>query len=270
MSTTPAPRWAATLHRLAWHLVDGREVGGRAGGPVAEHESGLMQLNVAINLHKAATGALVVGLMLACDVFTAPAWTYLAMHGSYGLVWVLKDVTAGGRRWRQPVGTGGLLATWAFLTLYWVAPVTLVLGSAGVLALGGWAPAGMPWRAAAVGLYAVGLFLMIGADVQKNTALGRGGSGSGGKGEVAGSPGGGLVTTGFFARVRHPNYLGEMMIYGSFALVVSHWLPWMILAGIWGLFFLPNMLAIEASLSRYPGYEAWRERTGFLAPKLRG
>lgn len=99
-----------------------------------------------------------------------------------------------------------------------------------------------------------GLVLMIGADAQKNATLRE-------------RPD--LITTGFFARTRHPNYLGEMLIYGSFALVVNHWLPWLILAAVWGLFFLPNMLAIEASLSRYPEYESWRRRTGFLLPRIR-
>ena len=35
----------------------------------------------------------------------------------------------------------------------------------------------------------------------------------------------GLITDGVHRYVRHPNYLGEMMIYGSFALMVWHWLP---------------------------------------------
>ena len=61
-----------------------------------------------------------------------------------------------------------------------------------------------------------------------------------------------------------------MMIYGAFAAVVGHWLPWAILAGVWLLVFLPNMLAIEASLARYPAFEAWKRRTGFLLPKLGG
>jgi steroid 5-alpha reductase family enzyme len=30
----------------------------------------------------------------------------------------------------------------------------------------------------------------------------------------------GLITHGMFRYIRHPNYLGEMMIYGSFALMV--------------------------------------------------
>ena len=253
------PGWAAALHRLAWRAVGGEEgVQGR----------GTTRLNVVINVHKAATGAFVLGLMLLLDVFTAAAWTYVALHGSYGVAWVIKDVTVGDRKWRRRVGPGGVLGTWAFLSLYWVAPVLLILGTAGVLDLGGWAPAGVPGLAVATALYAIGLVLMIGADVQKNTALGRHESGTAAEALETPSPGPGLVTGGFFARTRHPNYLGEMMIYGSFALVVGHWLPWAILAAVWALFFLPNMLAIEARLSRYPAYGEWRERTGFLLPRL--
>ena len=40
----------------------------------------------------------------------------------------------------------------------------------------------------------------------------------------------GLITTGWFSRVRHPNYLGEMMLYASFAVVAGHVLPWLVLA----------------------------------------
>jgi Protein of unknown function (DUF1295) len=42
----------------------------------------------------------------------------------------------------------------------------------------------------------------------------------------------GLITDGMFRHVRHPNYLGEMMVYGSFALMVWHWLPFVVLAGL--------------------------------------
>ena len=50
----------------------------------------------------------------------------------------------------------------------------------------------------------------------------------------------GLITDGMFRHVRHPNYLGEMMIYGSFALMVGHWLPWLVLAGVWFGVFAPT------------------------------
>lgn len=266
MPRTP-PKWAAVLHGIANRIIGTETAGGRTGETGAP--TGWAPLNVVIDLHKAATGLFVLILMQAYDVFTAPAWVYLALHGSYGIAWVVKDVAVGDRKWRHRVGLLGVLGTWAFLTLYWVAPWLLVLGTAGNLQLGGWTP-GTEWSppgtgvlAVAVVAYVVGLVLMIGADAQKNATLAaRRDPGGGGS-----SPG--LITTGFFAWSRHPNYLGEMMIYGAFALVVGHWLPWVILAAVWLLFFLPNMLAIEASLSRYPGYEAWRDRTGFLLPRLR-
>ncbi|MFO7894919.1 MAG: DUF1295 domain-containing protein [Longimicrobiales bacterium] len=272
------PAWADFLHRAAARVIGGE---GRSGDPGADAPTGRVPLNVAIDVHKAATGVFVLVLMQAYDVFTPTAWTYLALHGSYGIAWVLKDVAVGDRKWRRRVGPLGVLGTWAFLTLYWVAPVILILGTAGNLELAGWrpgaewSPPGAGWLAAAVVAYVTGLVLMIGADAQKNAILAARSSGSGdeGRGGVRGgppasSPGSGLITTGFYARTRHPNYLGEMLIYGSFALVVGHWLPWLILAAVWTLFFVPNMLAIDASLSRYTGYEAWRERTGFLLPKL--
>jgi hypothetical protein len=43
----------------------------------------------------------------------------------------------------------------------------------------------------------------------------------------------GLITDGMHRYVRHPNYLGEMMIYGSFAMMVWHWLPVVVLAWVW-------------------------------------
>jgi steroid 5-alpha reductase family enzyme len=46
----------------------------------------------------------------------------------------------------------------------------------------------------------------------------------------------GLTTDGIFRYIRYPNYLGEM-IYGSFALMVWHWLPFVVLIWVWGGLF---------------------------------
>lgn len=246
-----APGWAQVLNRWAGRIIgDPPEPGNR------EAPEGRVALNVAIDLHKGATGLFVLGLMTAYDIFTPSAQVYLALHGSYGIAWLVKDVTVGDRKWRRRVGPLRVLGAWTFLTLYWVAPFLLIGGQARSLELGPWGPAGPAGLSVAVVLYVVGLVLMIGADAQKNTRLAAQGDE-------------GLIVTGFFARIRHPNYLGEMMIYGSFAVVVNHWVPWVILAAIWVLFFLPNMLAIESSLSRYPGFEEWKGRTGFLLPRIR-
>ncbi|EPY32965.1 hypothetical protein STCU_01055 [Strigomonas culicis] len=76
----------------------------------------------------------------------------------------------------------------------------------------------------------------------------------------------GLITDGFFARVRHPNYLGEMMLYGAFAYVSNDTGSWAILGLIWSGVFLPYMLRKEARMSRHAGWAAYRARTGMLIP----
>lgn len=237
------PRWAHALNRVSWTAI-----------PDAEDGRGF-RLNRVIDLHKGLTGPLVLALMIGFDVFTPAAWIYLALHGSYGVAWVVKDRTFPDRQWQRTVRGSGAVATWGFLTLYWVAPALLVLGTAGVIDTGSWEPVGAAGLAGAVALYALGLVLMVGADAQKNITLRE-------RAEA------GLITSGFYARTRHPNYLGEMMIYGAFALVVGHWLPAVILAGVWLFFFVPNMLAIDASLARYPEFAAWKARTGLVLPTL--
>ena len=66
--------------------------------------------------------------------------------------------------------------------------------------------------------------------------------------------------------MRHPNYLGEMVLYGSFAVVAGHWIPWLVPAWVWLALFVPNMLGKEASMSRYPEWAAYKARTGMLLP----
>src|SRR6185503_10227276 len=109
------------------------------------------------------------------------------------------------------------------------------------------------WLALCIGLCIAGIALMVGSDAQKyfTLRLKRG-----------------LITDGFFAIVRHPNYLGEMMIYGSSALMVWRPLPVVVLGLVWTLVFLVNILLIEASLSRYPEWPAYRDDTWRLLPGI--
>jgi steroid 5-alpha reductase family enzyme len=102
-------------------------------------------------------------------------------------------------------------------------------------------------------LYIVGIFLHYVGDAQKYYTL---------------RYHTGLIEEGLFSKTRNPNYLGEIMIYVSLAILSWHWLPFLILGGwIFG-FFLKNMRAKDRSLARYPGFEHYRESTGLLFPKL--
>lgn len=232
----PASPLARAAYRTITHLS--RDL---LGGPRPWRQSWV------IDVHKGATGPLVALLMLAYGNTTTAAWVYLALHGSYGLAWVLKDRTFPDRTWQQRITFGGAGITFLGLSLYWLLPFFLVSGTVGT-------PPSPAVIAAAITAYAVGLVLMLGADAQKHFTL---------------RLRNGLIQDGFFRYVRRPNYLGEMLIYSSFALMVNHWLAWVVLGAVWLVLFLPRMLAIEASLSRFPEWPAYRARAGFLLPRFR-
>jgi protein-S-isoprenylcysteine O-methyltransferase Ste14 len=209
------------------------------GGPKA------IKLAWSVNLQKGGTLPFVLALMFAFDNFTATAWTYAALHGSYGLLWLLKDAVFPDPSWEKKVTVGSALNSWLLvLGLYWLAPVLLITSRH---------EASPRTLAICTIVYAIGVVLMMGSDAQKHFVL---------KAKK------GLITDGFFARVRHPNYLGEMMLYGSFAALSGHWIPWAVLAWVWTGLFLPNMLRKERSMSRYPEWAAYKARSGFLLPNL--
>lgn len=199
----------------------------------------------AINLQKGGTLFFVFALMAIHDVWTPTAWTYLGLHGSYGLIWLLKEAIFPDPGWQKKITVGGALNAWLFvLGPYWIAPWLIVTQRIEQ------PPAVL---GATIVLYALGMMLMMGADAQKFFVL---------------RARRGLIVDGFFARTRNPNYLGEMMIYASFAVVAGHWLPWLVLALVCLGVFLPNMLRKDARMARYPEWAAYQARTGLLLPRF--
>jgi protein-S-isoprenylcysteine O-methyltransferase Ste14 len=203
-----------------------------------------------INFQKAGTLPFLLVLMFIYQNFDDRAWIYLALHGGYGIIWLIKDLSFPDPAWQGRVTLGGaLMAFLGVLGWYWVF---------GWLVVSGVASAEYPfpdaaWFALCTLLCLIGIAIMIAADAQKYFTL-----------QVEK----GLITTGMFRHIRHPNYLGEMLIYGSFALLVWHWLPAVVLAFVWGGVFAVNMRAKEESMSRYPEWAAYRARTGWLWPRI--
>ena len=234
---TPLQHLAVRLNRVVQYLS--RDA---FGGPR------VITLAWVINVQKAGTLPFIAALMWWYGNTSAAAWVYLGLHGGYGLSWLVKDLLVPDRGWQQRVTFGGALLSFLLvLAPYWVLPWLLISP-----VLGPDHPQPTPaLMAACIVLFTIGLTLMIGADAQKNATL-------------AARPG--LITTGFYARMRHPNYLGEMLIYGSFALMVRHWIPWVILGAIWTFVFMTNIAAQEVSLSRHPGWAVYKARTGLLLP----
>jgi len=186
--------------------------------------------------------------MLAYGASSPAAWIYLALHGTYGLVWLLKDMAFPDPSWQQRITiAGGLNAFLFVLGPYWLMGWLLISG----VSRPAYPLPPSAWFALCISLCMFGSALMIAADAQKYFTL-----------RVRR----GLITDGVHRYIRHPNYLGEMMIYGSLALLVWHWLPVLILAAVWLGVFAVNMVYKEASLSRYPEWAAYRRRSWWLVP----
>ena len=203
-----------------------------------------MQLRHVINLHKGLTPLVIVALMVGYGNATLGPWVYLALHGTYGLLWLVKDTLFPDRQWQQPVTWPVALFGFTALALYWIAPFQLV--KSGLVP-----PA--PLVALAIACNIFGVFLHFASDAQKHFTL---------------AQRKGLITDGFFGRSRNPNYLGELLIYLSLAILAMHLVPYLVLAGFGLAVFLPNMRRKDISLSRYPEFEDYRRRTGLLLPKL--
>lgn len=232
------PNWAKVINALNTYLTEDF-----LGGPK------VCKIAWAINLHKFLTVFVIASLMLWFNNYSTAAWVYLALHGTYGFCWLLKHIAFRDPSWETKSTVGGGAVVFLLLVTYWVAPYLLISN-----VLGPTRPATPDWLLAlCISLHTFGVVIMMGADGQKYYTL---------------KYRSGLITEGFFKYVRHPNYLGEMMVYVAYALLVQHWLPWVILAYWWTMIFLVNMLKIEASISRYPEWEAYKARSGMFLPKL--
>jgi steroid 5-alpha reductase family enzyme len=203
-----------------------------------------MKIKRFINLHKGATFLFVLGLMIAYQNFTFGPWIYLSLHGTYGILWLLKDRIYPDKQWEQEVSWSTGVLGFGVISLYWVAPFILISSRL--------EPA-LPLIAAAVAICIVGIFLHYSSDAQKHYTL---------------KYKSGLITEGFFARCRNTNYLGEILIYLAFAMIASSWIPFVILGGFTAGIFIPNMLKKDKSLERYPDFESYKARSGLLLPKL--
>lgn len=202
-----------------------------------------MKLKHPVNLHKGMTALVVTGMMLYYQNFSTGAWVYLALHGSYGFMWLLKGQLFPDKQWEQPCSLPYGLFVFSVLALYWIAPFMLI-------SQGGEPP--NHFVALAISMNLVGFVLHFGSDAQKYFTLKH-------------RPG--LITEGFFARTRNPNYLGELMIYLGFAILSMHWLGY---SGITAFFvgaFIPNMRNKEKSLSRYPDFAEYKKKTGLIFPR---
>jgi steroid 5-alpha reductase family enzyme len=203
-----------------------------------------MKIKHAIDSSKGLTAFFIVGLMWFYQNFTLGAWVYLALHGTYCAIWLLKSQIFPDKQWEEEIALPMGIFTFMVVNLYWVAPFILI--SSGTVPP-------LPLVAAAISLNILGVFFHFTSDAQKYYTL---------------KYHKGLIEEGFFARCRNTNYLGEILIYTALAMLAQHWIPVVILGTFISAVFIPNMLKKDVSLSRYSEFADYKNRSGLLFPKL--
>lgn len=200
-----------------------------------------------IDSHKGVTGLAVLLLIAWYGAWENPvAWLYLAMHGGYGLFWILKSRYFGDSQWEKPASLARGATIWFGLSLYWIGPWLITSGRAE-------APSNV-WLFVCVASYALGLFFHFVADMQKFMWMQL-------------KPGH-LLKDGLWSLSRNPNYFGELLIYFGFSALACHPGPLCVLAAFVLIIWLPNMWKKDSSLSRYPEFAAYAGQTKMFIPFL--
>ena len=203
-----------------------------------------MKIATAINTHKILVTPSVLAMMWFFDNWSTEAFVYLALHGTYSVLWLIKYFIYPDRSFEERVPVGiGIAFVFLPLEAYLLAPYLLISRHV----------KHPPWALAAVlSVYIIGVFMHYVSDAQKYFTL---------------RERRGLITGGFYARIRNPNYLGEALIYVAYAALSAHWLPFLVLGG-WLTSFFVRMRKKDRSLSRYDEFADYRRRSGLILPRL--
>jgi protein-S-isoprenylcysteine O-methyltransferase Ste14 len=205
-----------------------------------------MKLRVYIDSNKGITFLVLLGLIAYYRQWDNPtAMIYLALHGTYGLLWVMKSRIFPDKRWDEKVPLWFGLAAWFGLALYWF-PGWLIVSR----------PVSSPaWLLAlCISIYTLGVFFHFTSDMQKHVSL-----------ETRPKT---LITDRLFRLSRNINYFGELLLYAAMAGLAMSWLAFIPLAAFVLFYWIPGMIRKERSLARYPGFNEYREHVRFLIPFL--
>ncbi len=205
-----------------------------------------------IDIHKGLNSLFILFLMYYFDSWNnLIAWIYLALHGTYGYLWILKSKIFPDKQWENKTSIGYGLVIWAGLSLYWISPYIIITGNHMI-------PFNIPLYPVyiffCISLFIFGVFLHFTSDMQKYITLKL-------------NPGN-LIQDGMFQKVRNANYLGELLIYLGFTLLAIDWAPIIALLLFIAIIWIPNMIKKDKSLSRYSEFENYKKKSYKFIPYI--
>jgi len=203
----------------------------------------ILKLKHVINFQKGGTFFYVLSLMYHFKNFNKTAYLYLSLHGTYGLIWLLKDLVIPDKGWERKSTILSSIASFLLvLGPYWVSPYLIIKNKINI----------SNFRTAiCIFIHTLGCVIMMSSDTQKYYQLENGKK---------------LINDGWFKRSRNINYLSEMMIYLSYAMLGNSKIPYYILGYIWTVLFIPNMLSKDKSILNKKGGKEYIKNSNLLFP----
>ena len=207
-----------------------------------------------IDSHKGLTP---IFILLLINYFNAwnniEAVLYLALHGTYGALWVTKSFIYPDKQWEQKTPLWYGLVIWTILSIYWISPYIIVSGNH-FIEINTSFMNDTIYLGFLFVIYIIGIFLHFTSDMQKYIYLKH-------------NPGN-LITEGMFKSSRNPNYLGELLIYLGFTLIAKDFLPIIGLLTIIVFVWIPNMIRKDKSLSRYENFKDYKKKSKAFFPYI--
>ncbi len=235
-AATQAPAWIAFIYRCnCYFMFD------LFGGPRIFTAKTILNIHCSLQIF-------VMSFWMWHYAPTSPAaWVLFGMAAANDVLWLIKNTFFPDASWEHKATLPSNVFFVFYLFSTWVMAWLLISGfSNPTYPL----PENL-WVASCVAIYAIGIVIKVASDAQKNLLL-------------KAKPG--LITDGMYRLVRHPNYLGQTLIYLGLILMAWHWISTLIFVAIFFSVFLVNMIMKEASMSRYPQWAAYRKKSWWLIP----
>ena len=203
-----------------------------------------------IDINKFLTFIVVLGMMnYFCTWMNLTSWIYLSLHGTYGIMWVIKSNIFPDKSWEKKTNIWYGMYLFFGMFLYWISPYLINSGY-----FNNGEPISLSYANifGIITMFVLGVFIHFTSDMYKFTYL-----------KLKPNT---LITGNMFKYSRNMNYFGELLIYLSFSLLSNHWLPIIILFFIILFVWYPNMIKKDISLSRYKEFEEYKKRSYLFIP----
>ena len=206
----------------------------------------IIKFNWIINAQKTGTIFVMLLLMKYYNNFSTGAWLYLSLHGTYGLLWFLKDMVYPDKSFQNYLAIIPAILVSLFLLSYWLMGFEIMCG------LGDQNPSGKKIFGCFF-LFSFGNILMMCSDLQKFIVL---------KYKK------GLIDDFFMKNNRNTNYFGEILVYLTFAIACGRKEGYIMLIIEWISFFGSRIYMKDLRLAKKHGFEKYKNNSYIILFKL--